>query len=145
MSDRRDEVWRVMASLVHSNRDTWRRAVIERSGLPFSRFRVLSRLDDGPRSVKALAVAATLDAPAATVAVNHLAERGLVDRKVDPGNRRTKIVSLTGAGRELLDSVRSIGDPAPSAFEVLSEEELSTLAELLDKVTQGSSRRGTVE
>ncbi|OZG28291.1 MarR family transcriptional regulator [Williamsia sp. 1138] len=145
MSDRRDEVWHVMASLVHSNRDTWRRAVIERSGLPFSRFRVLSRLDDGPRSVKALAAAATLDAPAATVAVNDLAERGLVDRKVDPGNRRTKIVSLTGSGRELLDSVRSIGDPAPSAFEVLTEEELSTLAELLDKVTQGSSRRGTVE
>ncbi|ORM33874.1 MarR family winged helix-turn-helix transcriptional regulator [Williamsia sp. 1135] len=141
MSDRRDDVWQVMASLVHSNRDTWRRAVIERSGLPFSRFRVLSRLDDGPRSVKALAAAATLDAPATTVAVNDLAERGLVDRKVDPGNRRTKIVSLTEAGRELLDSIRSIGDPAPSAFEVLSDEELSTLAELLEKLGQGSGRR----
>ncbi|PYE15851.1 MarR family transcriptional regulator [Williamsia limnetica] len=145
MSERRDEVWQLMASLVHGNRDTWRRAVIDRSGLPFSRFRVLSRLVDGPLSVKALAAAATLDAPATTVAVNDLAERGLVDRKVDPANRRTKIVSLTGSGRELLESVRSIGDPAPSAFEALSDAELSTLGGLLKKLHQVSPVRAADE
>lgn len=43
MGDRRDEVWQAMASVVHSNRDSWRRAVIDRSGLPFSRLRILRR------------------------------------------------------------------------------------------------------
>lgn len=137
MSDHRDDVWQVMASVVHGNRDTWRRAVIERSGLPFSRLRILRRLDEGPLSVKALAAAATLDAPATTVAVTDLAERGLVDRQTDPANRRTKIVSLTGAGRELLDSIRSVDDPAPPAFDVLTEDELSTLLGLLKKLNHG--------
>ena len=50
-------------------------------------------------SVKELARAATIDAPAATVAVNDLEERGLVVREVDPTNRRCKIVSLTEAGQ----------------------------------------------
>lgn len=141
MGDRRDDVWQLMTSLVHSSRDSWRRAVIAHSGLPFSRFRILSRLGEGPLSVKALAAAATLDAPAATVAVNDLAKRGLVDRQIDPGNRRTKIVSLTDAGHELVDSIRLIDDPAPPAFGVLSDEELTTFAELLEKLHQGPDRR----
>lgn len=136
MGDRRDEVWQAMASVVHSNRDSWRRAVIDRSGLPFSRLRILRRLGDGPLSVKSLAAAATLDAPATTVAVTDLAERGLVDRQTDPANRRTKIVSLTEAGRDLLDSIRSVDDPAPPAFDVLTDDELATLAELMGKLDQ---------
>lgn len=139
MPERRSEVWQKMATLVHTNRDSWRRAVVDRSGLPFSRFRVLSRLDEGPLSVKALAAAATLDAPATTVAVNDLAERGLVDRQTDPANRRTKIVSLTDAGREVLDSIRSIDDPAPPAFDALTDEEVSTLGGLLAKLIQSRS------
>ena len=42
-----DEVWRMMASLVIDNRDSWKRAVVERTGLPFSRIRVLRRLAGG--------------------------------------------------------------------------------------------------
>ena len=46
-----DEVWRAMAAWCIDNRDSWKRAVVERSGLPFSRIRILRRLarsaDDG--------------------------------------------------------------------------------------------------
>ena len=51
-------------------------------------------------TVKEIGAAATIDAPAATVAVNDLEERGLVVRETDPANRRCKLVSLTDAGRE---------------------------------------------
>ena len=51
-------------------------------------------------SVKQVAQAATMDAPAATVAVNDLEDRGLVVRTPDPTNRRCKLVSLTDAGRD---------------------------------------------
>jgi DNA-binding MarR family transcriptional regulator len=134
MADPRDEVWRAMTSLVHSNRDTWRRAVIERTGLPFSRFRMLSRLDGGPLSMKQLAAAATVDAPAATVAVTELEERGLVDRRIDPDNRRTKVVSLTEEGRRMLDSARAVEDPAPPAFTTLTDDEVVELSHLLQKL-----------
>lgn len=136
MGDPRDEVWRTMTSLVHSNRETWRRAVIDRTGLPFSRFRMLSRLDGGPLTMKQLASAATVDAPAATVAVTELEQRGLVDRRTDPANRRSKVVSLTEAGREMLDVARAVEDPAPLPFDALSDDEVASLAVLLAKLAE---------
>ena len=40
----------------------WRRAVVDRSGLPFSRIRILKRLSRHPMTVKQIAAAATVDA-----------------------------------------------------------------------------------
>jgi DNA-binding MarR family transcriptional regulator len=133
MSDERlaDDVWRLMASLVINNQDTWKRAVVERTGLPFSRIRILSRLAGDPLSVKQIAAAATIDAPAATVAVNDLEDRGLVVRQVDPDNRRSKTVSLTPAGRELLAIIDAVDNPAPPALAALGHAELVALQELL--------------
>ncbi len=129
-----DEVWRAMASLVIDNRDSWKRAVVERSGLPFSRIRILKRLSRQPMSVKQVAQAATIDAPAATVAVNDLEDRGLVVRETDPTNRRCKVVSLTDAGREMVRTIDSIHDPAPDVLEALDDAELKELRALLAKL-----------
>ena len=129
-----DEVWRTMASLVLDNRDSWKRAVVERSGLPFSRIRVLRRLARGPMSVKQVAAAATMDAPAATVAVNDLEDRGLVARTPDPTNRRCKMVSLTDAGRDMVDAIEAVDDPAPPVLAGLDEAELNKLRSVLAKV-----------
>jgi DNA-binding MarR family transcriptional regulator len=129
-----DEVWQAMASLVNDNRDSWKRAVIERTGLPFSRIRILRRLARQPMTVKEIAQAATVDAPAATVAVNDLESRGLVLRETDPANRRCKVVSLTDAGRETVAAMRSVGDPAPEILSALDEAELRKLQAILAKL-----------
>src|SRR4051812_22689813 len=114
-----DQVWRAMASLVIDNRDGWKRAVIEQTGLPFSRIRIVKRLSRGPMTVTQLAHAATMDAPAATVAVNDLEQRGLVVREPHPENRRCKTVSLTDAGREMVRTIDATDDPAPEVLSVL--------------------------
>ncbi|AHC27248.1 MULTISPECIES: MarR family winged helix-turn-helix transcriptional regulator [Mycobacteriaceae] len=137
MSDRADDVWRLMSSIVINNQDTWKRAVVERTGLPFSRIRIISRLANRALSVKEIADAATIDAPAATVAVNDLAKRGLVIRETDPDNRRCKKVSLTDAGRELLVAIDSVDNPAPDLMRSLSDADLSALQEILHKATRG--------
>jgi DNA-binding MarR family transcriptional regulator len=129
-----DEVWRVLAALVHDNRDGWKRAVVEQSGLPFSRIRILSRLSRKSMTVKQLAHAATMDPPAATVAVNDLEERGLVVRETDPTNRRCKVVSLTDAGRAMVDKIDAVDDPAPAVLTALDDRELTELRTILDKV-----------
>jgi len=129
-----DEVWRAMASLVIDNRDSWKRAVIERTGLPFSRIRVLRRLAMGPMTVKQVAAAATMDAPAATVAVNDLEDRGLVVRTPDPVNRRCKVVSLTDAGREMVGVIHAIDDPAPDVLAGLDGADLENLHTILTKL-----------
>jgi DNA-binding MarR family transcriptional regulator len=130
-----DEVWQRMAALVHENRGDWKRAVIERSGLPFSRIRVLRRLARAPMTVKELAEAATLDAPAATVAVNDLEERGLVLRQTNPANRRCKVVSLTDEGQALAAAVEAVQDPAPAVLADLDEADLLALQAILRKLT----------
>ena len=124
-----------MAALVHENRGDWKRAVIDRSGLPFSRIRVLRRLARTPMTVKELAEAATMDAPAATVAINDLEERGLVLRQTNPQNRRCKVVSLTEEGHALATAVESVQDPAPAALSRLGDDDLVALQAILRKLT----------
>lgn len=137
MSDRplADEVWRAMASLVLDNRDSWRRTVVEETGLPFSRVRILRRLVRQSMTMKGIAEATSLDAPAATVAVSDLEQRGLVVRRVDPDNRRCKRVSLTDEGRQLMAVIADLDDPAPAALAALDETELRSLHVILQKAT----------
>jgi DNA-binding MarR family transcriptional regulator len=131
-SDLADEVWRAMASLVIDNRDGWKRGVIEQTGLPFSRIRILTRLSRRPMTVKQLAHAATMDAPATTVAVNDLEGRGLVVRATDPTNRRCKVVSLTDAGRDMVRKIDAVEDPAPNALAALDDAQLNGLKAILE-------------
>jgi DNA-binding MarR family transcriptional regulator len=133
-ADLADEVWRAIASLVIDNRDGWKRAVVEQSGLPFSRIRILTRLSRRPMTVKQLAHAATMDAPAATVAVNDLEDRGLVVRETDPANRRCKVVSLTDAGRAMVHTIDAVDDPAPDALAALEDAQLKELKAIIDLI-----------
>ena len=64
-----------------------------------------------------------MDAPAATVAVNDLEDRGLAVRTPDPTNRRCKVVSLTEAGRDMVRTIDATDDPAPEILSGLDESE----------------------
>ena len=86
-------------------------------------------------SVKQVAHAATIDAPAATVAVNDLEERGLVVRSIDPTNRRCKLVSLTDAGRDMVNAIDAIDDQAPDVVAALSDAELKALHTILARLS----------
>jgi len=132
-----DDVWRTMAGLVIDNRDSWKRAVIEQTGLPFSRIRILMRLSRRPMTVKEVAHAATMDAPATTVTINDLESRGLVVRETDPTNRRCKTASLTEAGRDVIRTINAIDDPAPDVLAALDDVELKELRAILDKLATG--------
>ena len=78
-----------------------------------------------------------MDAPATSVAVNDLEDRGLVVRETNPNNRRCKVISLTDEGRRTVASIERVEDPAPLPFAVLSDEELRTLETILAKLTAG--------
>jgi DNA-binding MarR family transcriptional regulator len=134
-----DTVWHGLTRLVMDNNDTWRRAVVAETGLPFSRIRILMRLAGEPLTVKQVAAAAAIDAPAATVAVNDLEDRGLVVRETDPTNRRSKLVSLTPAGRKVVTAVRAIDDPAPAVVAELGDEDLRTLEDILERIASSKS------
>jgi DNA-binding MarR family transcriptional regulator len=131
-----DQVWKSMSSLVLDNKDGWRRAAVERTGLSFSRIRILRRLASQPMTVKQVAEAATIDAPAATVAVNDLEARGLVVRQPHPENRRCKLVSLTDAGYDVIAVLDETDDPAPEVLANLDEQDLNDLRTILARLGQ---------
>jgi DNA-binding MarR family transcriptional regulator len=133
-SERRDvdRVWRAIVALVMDTRGDWRRKVSEATGLPFTRTRALRRLAAGPLTLRALAESLGTDAPAATVAVNDLEQRGLVTRCEHPEDRRAKLVSLTAAGREKLRAEKNVSDHAPEPLASLSREDVKVLARIFE-------------
>jgi len=134
-------VWQSLVALVMDTRDDWKRRVAEATGLPFTRLRALRRLAAGPLTLRDLAASLGTDAPAATVAVNDLEERGLVTRCEHPEDRRAKLVSLTPAGRATLRTYRSVADHAPLAMAALPEEDIASLGRIFDHVTAGRPAR----
>ena len=98
------------------------------------RVRILLSLADGPMSVGQLAEAIGADAPYATLIVNELAARGMLDRTVDPQDRRRKLVKLTEAGRVALDRAQAIINRPPPMIDALDDADLTQLAELLARL-----------
>jgi DNA-binding MarR family transcriptional regulator len=67
---------------------------------------IVQHLVDGPRSVTDLAVRMGVTQQAASKSVADLEARGYVARHVDPEDRRTRRVSLTGRGVAVVEAAR---------------------------------------
>ena len=102
------------------------------------RVKALLRLAEGPLSLSGLAEALGVDAPYATLIVDTLEERGLVERRPDPGDRRRKQVELTPAGKEASGRMLRITREPPPGFGDLSPGELDVLEELVGRITARS-------
>lgn len=76
--------------------------------VPSGQHPFLAALDRlGPLTVGDLAQALGVSQPGVTRTVARLVERGLVEAKPGPEDQRQKIVSLTAAGRQLVETARS--------------------------------------
>ena len=132
--DKAERVWAAIRNLVASQP---RKELIRDAldlGRGTGRVKSLMWLSEGPLSLSGLAEAIGVDAPYATLIVDSLEERGLVERQPDPGDRRRKLVSLTPAGTEAVIRVIQIDRKAPPGFAALSAAELDSLHEMLRRV-----------
>lgn len=89
-------------------------------------------LHRGPLSVKELGAKVLLTSGSMTAAVDRLTARGLVTRQDDAKDRRSRIIHLTDAGRELIERVfaehRDAMEQAVAGFPV--EERLALIESL---------------
>lgn len=114
--------WGVVEHLAAEGMERWEfdvLATLRRSGPPYA------------LSPKALAATMMIKPPALTHRVDRLVNRGLVDRELDPTNRRRMVISLTQEGFELVDSaveghIRN-GERLFSALDRTEQEQLSRL------------------
>jgi DNA-binding MarR family transcriptional regulator len=83
------------------------RQLFGRAGLNLTAGLVLSTLNqEGPVRVTTLAAAAGIGQPSMTELVQRLERQGLVTRVEDPADGRAALVTITNAGRALMDDQR---------------------------------------
>jgi len=100
-------------------------------------FQALWAIDpaEPPPSMKVMAERLYCNAPNLTFITDQLADRGLVERAVDPADRRSRVLVLTGKGRLVRDDlVATVLEKTPLA--VLSGGELRQLMALLNRTVR---------
>ncbi|KOX17352.1 MarR family winged helix-turn-helix transcriptional regulator [Nocardiopsis sp. NRRL B-16309] len=88
-----------------------------------------------PPSMKTMAQRLFCRAPNLTFVVNQLVDRGLVERIVDPADRRSRLVVLTEEGRRTRAAVVAAA-LTTSPLARLPADELRRLADLLDQALE---------
>ena len=137
-TDQAGRVWAAMRALVEAQPTKQRLRDALDLGRGSGRVKSLIWLTEGPLSLSGLAEAIGVDAPYATLIVDSLEERGLVERQPDPADRRRKLVTLTPAGRDAVAQVLRIQLQPPPGFGNLSAAELDTLEQLVWRIMAGS-------
>lgn len=101
-------------------------------------FAALSRIGCGPATVGELADWERVSAPTMSRTLSGLVDAGWVSRSGDPDDGRRVILTITGAGRELLAETRKARDEWMTVrLELLSPEEierLETALPLLERI-----------
>jgi len=91
--------------------------------------------EEGPQSQNRLGRLAHMDPATTQGVVLRLLERGLVERRDDPKDRRRAIVSLNDSGRELVERLTASAIEANDrTLEPLSREERAVFLRLLSRL-----------
>ena len=125
--------WQAMRTLVLDRYDR-RKKVCDALGMSFIRAKALRRIAGGPLTMRELAAGLGTDPPYTTVVVDDLERRGLVVRAVRPGDRRSKIVSITPPGREQARLADQILAAPPGPVRELPAADLAMLDRVLSRL-----------
>jgi DNA-binding MarR family transcriptional regulator len=129
-----DTAWGLLRDYLFHQRDRFLRAA-QRHALSPGDVRALMDLEvDRPLAMGSLAQHLGCDASTATWIVDRLEERGLVERKPAPGDRRKKTVVPTTEGLRVRDEIRAQVDGGPELLEVLGERDLHDLVRVMRKL-----------
>jgi MarR family transcriptional regulator, organic hydroperoxide resistance regulator len=123
------EAWRLMAEFSFAGfKNSGQMDILREMGLTPGHLKALSVLDpDEPRPMRAMADALSCDASMVTWLVDRLEERGLVERRTSPTDRRVKTLILTPLGirtRHRLEEAMYAPPPGLAALDIASLEAL---------------------
>jgi DNA-binding MarR family transcriptional regulator len=128
------EAWQLMRRFVEANNHNGALRAKLNLGAGSGRIRVLFLLREQPMTLAQLAEAHGVDRPYATIIVDKLERLGFVERRPHPSDRRSKMVSLTPAGRDAAATAEHILSEPPPALRALTTGQLTALTELLARL-----------
>jgi DNA-binding MarR family transcriptional regulator len=134
------DVWRLMAecSMAQFGRAT---EMLQPLGLTPGHVKLMMKLEEGVgRAMGSLAQSFHCDASTMTWLVDRLEERGLVERRSLPSDRRVKAVALTQRGVAMKGQLMERVFEPPDEFLTLDLDALMLLEETLTKVRDSSRR-----
>jgi DNA-binding MarR family transcriptional regulator len=123
------QAWRLMAEFSFAEfKNSGQLDILREMGLTPGHLKALAVLDpDEPRPMRAMADALSCDASMVTWLVDRLEERGLVERRASPTDRRVKTLILTPLGirtRVRLEEAMYTPPPGLAALDLASLEAL---------------------
>ena len=131
------EAWSLIAQLFTSQRTRFL-AIASEFELAPAQLGALKALDpDDPVPMRDLAHALACDNSNVTGIIDRLEDRGLVERRAAPHDRRVKMLVVTPAGAEVRARVKARMEEAPEALKRLSASEQEQLRDLMRKALAG--------
>lgn len=136
--------WSAMRAFVaaHDRRRELQEALGLGRGL--GRIKVLVLLTSGAMTLRDIAEATGVDAPYATVIVDKLVSRGLVERTAHPDDNRRKLVKLTVSGRDAAALAEQILAEPPAALLTLPPGDLALLEDVLTRLAAAAANAPTL-
>lgn len=101
-----------------------------------------------PPSMKTIAQRLFCEAPNLTFVMNQLAERGLVQRVVDPHDRRSRLIRLTGEGQRIRSEIIAaavVASPLAALSATALRQLVSILGEAVRSTPEAHAGRATVD
>lgn len=111
-------------------------AIREKTGQPRARWQTLAALafSEDPIATIELAERMAVQWPSLIRTLDGLEAEGLVERKVNPADKRSRRVTITGKGLGVFREVKAVLDPTRAALlEGFADDELRTVERLLDR------------
>lgn len=127
------EAWSLIAELFTSQRTRFL-AIASEFELAPAQLMALKALDpDDPVPMRDLAEALACDNSNVTGIIDRLEDRGLVERRPSPADRRVKMLVVTEAGIDVRRRVKDRMEEAPEPLKRLSADEQVVLRDLMRK------------
>ena len=133
------ETWSLLQQVVFSQRPRWI-AVIREYDLVPPHWIALQTLDE-PKPMGELAKQLACDNSNVTWITDRLEERGLVERRPAPHDRRVKLLVVTERGRRLREEIEPRLAEPPPPIASLSREDQRTLRDILRRAAEHPDRR----
>lgn len=146
LDEREARVWRTYRDLQRELRNALDRQLVRDAGLSGAEYALLVPLSEAPEGLiraRDLGLLVGWDRTRVSHQLSRMEQRGFVTREQCPDDARGSMVRLTSAGRSAIEAAapEHVNTVRRLFFDPLADDEINTLATLLDRLRAGLAER----